>query len=115
MAGTFDFGAETWDSSGGAFRAVVTGIIAHLPLNNISTRIIAVLKDSVDSNMMFVDFDRDLDPEMREAFKIALQLYFDRVAVDGADALENPALYEGYLDRIKALVEKIQRCQEPNQ
>ena len=75
MAGTIDFGNGTsWECSGGAFRGMVAGVCDCLDDSAASMRVRKQLIEAA-SSVMYVQYDRDFDPQMEIAFLHALELH----------------------------------------
>jgi hypothetical protein len=109
MAGTIDFEDGSWGASGGTFRSMAIGVIANLPATDSGLRTKSVIEAAVESNLMHLDFDQDFDAQMKEAFTRSLQAYLASVESDGAESLDNPALFVGHVNKLKELLQAVQR------
>ena len=103
MAGTIDFRTGVWGCSGGSFRAMAHGVVAHLGTDEISAAVRATLNEQVESNVLYLDFEADFQPPGRAAFRAALQRYREQLAQGGPSALANPDLFAGHVERMEAL------------
>jgi len=79
------------------------GVAAELDSNDASLAVKAALDEAVDSNLMYIDFETDLQPSARAAFRAALHQYRDRLIRSGPSALANPELFDGHVQRMQEL------------
>jgi hypothetical protein len=110
MAGRIVFKAGTWNCSGGSFRAMAEGVAAQLESDEPSIAVRSVLDEAIASNVMFIDFDGDLQPAARAAYSTALQRYRDQLSASGPVALANPALFDGHVERMQELSKLINQA-----
>jgi hypothetical protein len=108
MAGTIDFKDATWTASGGVFRALAAGVMEHLSEDEASIRVAALLREAIESHLLYLNFSRDFDGTMRATFGDAFRRYLTRIKARGAAASPAPDLYPGFVERLDELATMMQ-------
>ena len=69
---------------------MAAGVVQHLLESEASGRVREVLREATDSNVLYLDFDRDFDEMMRAAFRSALRAYIANSHIVGDSVTLNP-------------------------
>ena len=113
MAGTIEFrNGRRWDASGGAFRGMVLGTVGRLDDSESSKKLRAILMEAVDSNLMFIAFEEELDQEMQNRFAKALAEFASHTKAQGPSGAANSELHEGFVQRLQDLVGLIAQARD---
>jgi hypothetical protein len=108
MAGNIVFDEScSWDVSGGTFRRLARGVIELTKSQSSADRLRQVLCDALDSNLMYVDFDRDIGLAMGQVFCDAVAMHLQLTIESGPDSHPNPELFDGYVAQVKRLLQLI--------